>query len=222
VAIAPINSYPMPWLDDLPVNTAAWTADPRRAVLLVHDMQQYFLAPFAAGEQPLTGLLANVTALRTRCAQLDIPVVYTAQPGGMTPEQRGLLHDFWGPGMSTDPADRGIPAAIAPAAGHTVLTKWRASAFHRTGLLDLLHRAGRDQLIICGVYAHVGILLTACDAFANDVQAFVVADAVADFTPEYHREALRYAASRCAMVVPTDAVLDVLSTVDTKSGRGPQ
>ncbi len=214
MAIAPIDSYPMPWPDDLPANTAGWTPDPRRAVLLVHDMQHYFLAPFAEGEQPRTDLVANVVALRERCAELGVPVVYTAQPGDMTDEQRGLLKDFWGPGMSAAEEDRGIPAVLAPGQADAVLTKWRASAFHRTGLLDLLTASGRDQLVICGVYAHVGVLLTASDAFAHGVQAFVVADAVADFTPQLHEMALRYAATRCAMAVPTATVLDALAGVE--------
>jgi isochorismate hydrolase len=34
-----------------------------------------------------------------------------------------------------------------------------------------------------------------------------VADAVADFSAEYHRLAIRYAAERCAMAVTTKEVL---------------
>ncbi|TQK44229.1 bifunctional isochorismate lyase/aryl carrier protein [Streptomyces sp. SLBN-118] len=217
MAIAPIDSYPMPRPVDLPANTATWTVDTRRAVLLVHDMQHYFLAPFAGGKQPLTDLIAHTAALRESCAERGVPVLYTAQPGGMTPEERGLLQDFWGPGMSAAPEDRGIPDAIAPGEHDTVLTKWRASAFHKTGLLDLMSAQGRDQLIICGIYAHVGILLTACDAFAHNIQTFVVADAIADFTPEFHRMALQYAATRCAMTLPTATVLQSLATVTTAS-----
>ncbi|MET7615500.1 isochorismatase family protein [Streptomyces sp. NPDC005408] len=217
MAIAPIDSYPMPRPVDLPANTATWTVDTRRAVLLVHDMQHYFLAPYAEGRQPLTDLITHVTALRDSCAEQGVPIVYTAQPGGMTPEERGLLQDFWGPGMSAAPEDRGIPDAVAPAERDTVLTKWRASAFHRSGLLDLMTEQGRDQLIICGIYAHVGILLTACDAFAHTIQPFVVADAIADFTPEFHRMALQYAATRCAMTLPTATVLQALATVTTAS-----
>ncbi|MFE1441953.1 isochorismatase family protein [Streptomyces sp. NPDC058739] len=211
MAIAPIDPYPMPSAAELPVNTVSWSVDPQRAVLLVHDMQHYFLAPFAEHARPRTDLMDNVIALRERCRALGVPVVYTAQPGGMSDEQRGLLKDFWGAGMSAEPADREIPGPIAPRFGDTVLTKWRASAFHRTGLLDLLHEQGRDQLVICGVYAHVGILLTACDAFAHDIQPFVVADAVADFSPEYHHMALEYAATRCAVTQPTATVLRSLT-----------
>ncbi|MGW1494379.1 isochorismatase family protein [Streptomyces sp. NPDC002402] len=217
MAIAPIDSYPMPRPVDLPANTATWTVDTRRAVLLVHDMQHYFLAPFAGGRQPLTDLIAHTSALRDSCEERGVPVVYTAQPGGMTHEERGLLQDFWGPGMSAAPEDRGIPEAVAPGERDTVLTKWRASAFHRTGLLDLMSAQGRDQLIICGIYAHVGILLTACDAFAHNIQPFVVADAIADFTLEFHRMALQYAATRCAMTLPTATVLQALATVTTAS-----
>ena len=217
MAIAPIDSYPMPRPVDLPANTATWTVDTRRAVLLVHDMQHYFLAPFAGGRQPLTDLIAHTSALRDSCEEHGVPVFYTAQPGGMTPEERGLLQDFWGPGMSAAPEDRGIHDAVAPGERDTVLTKWRASAFHNTELLDLMSAQGRDQLIICGIYAHVGILLTACDAFAHNIQPFVVADAIADFTPEFHRMALQYAATRCAMTLPTATVLQALATVTTAS-----
>lgn len=221
MAIAPIDPYPMPRPVDLPPNSVSWSVDPHRAVLLVHDMQHYFLAPFTAGAQPHTDLLAHVGALREHCAAAGVPVVYSAQPGDMTPRQRGLLADFWGPGMSAAPEDRGIPEAIAPGEHDTVLTKWRASAFHRTPLLELLREQGRDQLVICGIYAHVGVLLTACDAFAHDVQPYVVADAIADFTPEFHRMALEYAASRCAMTLPTATVLEALSAANPASVGDP-
>ncbi|MCY0935124.1 isochorismatase family protein [Streptomyces sp. H34-S4] len=215
-AIAP---YSMPSGGSLPVNTAQWEVDPRRAMLLIHDMQEYFLHPFAAGRQPLTDLLANSAALRDRCAELDIPVAFTAQPGDMTEADRGLLKDFWGPGMTVSSADRAIAAALAPAERDTVHTKWRPSAFFRTDLLERLRASGRDQLIVCGVYAHVGILTTANEAFAHDIQTFVVADAVADFTPEFHRMTVDYVAARCGMAVSTRDVLERLASFVTETVR---
>ncbi|MBQ0850492.1 isochorismatase family protein [Streptomyces sp. BH-SS-21] len=218
-AIPEISSYPMPTAAELPENTASWTVDPRRALLLVHDMQHFFLRPFPAGRSPVTDLVDNVTRLREAAVAAGVPVAYTAQPGDMTDEQRGLLKDFWGPGMSGDPAQRGVPEQLAPGPDDTVLVKWRPSAFFRTPLLDLLREQGRDQLVLCGVYAHVGILQTACEAFAHDIQTFLVADAVADFSAADHRMAVAYAAGRCSMVVPTATVSNALGAVVTGGAR---
>ncbi|MFE3194117.1 isochorismatase family protein [Nocardia sp. NPDC059240] len=206
----------MPTESELPANIVDWPIDADRAILLVHDMQHYFLQPFDARHEPLSTLMSNVRVLRDHCARLGIPVAYTAQPGSMTPEQRGLLQDFWGPGMSAAPEHRGIPDPIAPAADDTVLTKWRASAFHRTDLLALMRAQDRDQLLVCGVYAHVGILMTASDALANDVQAFVITDAVADFTPEFHSMAMEYVATRCGRVVTTAQTAAELALSETR------
>ena len=199
--IPAIHSYRMPAEDELPANTAAWRIDPDRAALLIHDMQAYFLQPFP--QHPRTQLLAHVAALRDAATAAAVPVLYTAQPGGMSPTDRGLLHDFWGPGMSADPAHRAIPAPLTPRSGECVLTKWRPSAFCRTDLLDRLRSLGRDQLIVCGVYAHVGIVMTAHDSFSHDIQTFVVGDAVADFSRRPHVMALDYASARCAVTVAT-------------------
>ncbi|MER5258595.1 MULTISPECIES: isochorismatase family protein [unclassified Streptomyces] len=210
MAIPGIAPYPMPHQDVLPANTASWRPDPRRAALLVHDMQRYFVAPFPAAEEPALSLVGNARKLVERCRSLDIPVSYTAQPGDMTEDQRGLLKDFWGPGMRTTPEHRAVIDEVAPAADEAVFTKWRYSAFHGNGLMDHLRRAGRDQLIICGVYAHVGVLMTAVEAFTHDIETFLVADAVADFSADHHRMALEYAASRCSVVASTDTLLSQL------------
>ncbi|MFJ9696313.1 isochorismatase family protein [Kitasatospora sp. NPDC101183] len=208
--LPPVEPYPLPLPDDLPAPVVGWRADPARAVLLIHDMQEYFLRPFPAGTSPREPLVRNIARLRDRCAALGVPVAYTAQPGGMTPGERGLLADFWGPGMTLTPEHRRIVAPLQPAARDWQFTKWRYSAFFRTDLLERMRAAGRDQLLICGVYAQIGILTTAVDAFTHDVQAFLVGDAVADLTAEQHRGALTYAARRCAAVVATDAVCAAL------------
>ncbi|MFD9906046.1 isochorismatase family protein [Streptomyces sp. NPDC059063] len=197
--IPALSAYPLPAQGDLPPAAVSWEPAGERAVLLVHDMQRYFLNPLP---DPLRReVIERAARLRARCAARGVPVAYTAQPGGMSDQQRGLLKDFWGPGMRTAPEDRRVVDALAPAAHDWQLTKWRYSAFFRTDLLTRMRAAGRDQLILCGVYAHVGVLATAVDAFSHDIQPFFVADATADFSAHYHRQALTYAAERCARVV---------------------
>ncbi|KAB2346960.1 isochorismatase family protein [Actinomadura rudentiformis] len=205
--IPEIPSYPMPRAHDVPENTAPWAVRPERAVLLIHDMQRYFVRFFPQGVPPVTDLVRNVRQLLQACREMNVPVAYTAQPGSMSDEQRGLLKDIWGAGMSADPDHRAIIDELAPAPGERIFTKWRYSAFHNSDLLDYLVRAGRDQLVVCGIYAHVGCLITACDAFSHDIETFLVADAIADFTEEYHRLALWYAAERCAGTPLTSGVL---------------
>lgn len=202
--IPPIPAYPLPTAQDLPPSVMSWKTDPTRCLLLIHDMQRYFLAPFA---EPLRSqLLANVTALRERCARSGVPVAYTAQPGDMSSKDRGLLQDVWGPGMSSTPEHRGIVPELAPAPGDRVHTKWRYSAFHRTRLLEQMREEGRDQLVLCGVYAHVGIQVSAVEAFSHDIETFLVADGVADFSPQQHAAALTYASGRCARVLLAEEV----------------
>ncbi|MDQ0757379.1 isochorismatase family protein [Streptomyces canus] len=196
--IPSISAYPLPSDGDLPSAVVSWKAEPERSVLLVHDMQRYFLKPLPEGLRD--ALVRNTALLREQCAGLGMPVAYTAQPGGMTDEERGLLKDFWGPGMRPEPEDRQVVDALAPAAHDWLLTKWRYSAFFKTDLLQRMRATGRDQLVLCGVYAHVGVLATAVDAFTHDIRPFFVADATADFSADHHHQALAYAAGRCARV----------------------
>ena len=218
MALPTIAPYALPSEADLPQNRVSWRPDPSRAVLLIHDMQRYFLNAFSAA--PAGDLLERIGRLRRGCAALGVPVVYTAQPGDQTAQQRGLLRDFWGPGLSADPDQQRIAEELAPGPDEIVLTKWRYSAFQRTGLLKLLHARGRDQLIICGVYAHIGCLMTACEAFMHDVQPFLVADAVADFSPEHHHMALSYAAQRCAVTISTRRLLEELGQSEAARAVG--
>ncbi|MET9667997.1 isochorismatase family protein [Streptomyces sp. NPDC006475] len=207
MALPVIAPYPMPDATALPENRANWAVDPARAVLLVHDLQNHFLSAFGNHTSPVSELLGNTARLTHHARNRGIPVVYSAQPGGQSPQERGLQQDFWGPGLPDDPQASAIADAVAPEAGDTVLTKWKYSAFVRSSLAALLERHDRDQLVIAGVYAHIGVIATACDAWMRDIEAFVVADAVADFGEREHHSALRWAAGRCAVVTTTDSIL---------------
>lgn len=202
-------AYNLPVEHELPPSRVEWAVDRKRAALLVHDVQDYFLDVFHPAGEPRTPLLAAIRRLRDRCDALGIPVFHTAQPGRQDPRDRGLQAHLWGPGMA-DPASVRITPQLAPGPHHTVLTKWRYSAFQRTTLEPMLAARGRDQLLVTGVYAHIGCLLTVADAFMRDIQPFLVADAVADFSREHHDEALAYVARTCGRVLSLDRLLEEL------------
>ena len=213
MGIPAILPYPMPLKSDLPKNKVLWKADPKRSVLLIHDMQQYFLSPYEQNQSPITELIENINALKKTCKDFEIPVVYTAQPGSQKLEDRALLQDFWGYGLEEAEEQTKIAASVAPDKKDIVLTKWRYSAFKRTDLLNMMQELGRNQLIICGIYAHIGCIVTACDAFMQDIEAFFVGDAVADFSLEQHHMAIKFAAGCCASVKSTALLLEELKSV---------
>jgi len=207
MTIPSIAPYPLPAAGSLPANRVKWQIAPRRAVLLIHDMQDYFLRFYGADSPLRQGLVANIGRLRDWADENGVPVVYTAQPTEQSAADRALLNDMWGPGLTVaDPALQRVTPALAPRAHDTVLVKWRYSAFHRADLETRMRDWGRDQLVIAGVYAHIGCMTTALDAFMRDIRPFLVADALADFSEAEHRMALTYVAGRCGVVLDTASV----------------
>ena len=181
-------------------------------------MQRYFVRVFELERdgQPLPDAqiniaIANIRRLLDAAHAANIPVYYTAQPPRQNPADRRLLTDFWGDGLQDD-ENAQILDELAPTEADTVLTKWRYSAFVRSPLEEQLKDLGRDQLIIGGIYAHIGCLTTALEAFMRDIQPFMVADALADFTEKEHRMACEYASGRCARVLNTAEVLENINT----------
>lgn len=207
MAIPKLQAYALPIASDMPDNKVNWTVDPARAALLIHDMQDYFISFWGDNCPMMEQVVANIAALRQYCKQHNIPVYYTAQPKEQSDEDRALLNDMWGPGLTRSPEQQKIVDALAPDESDTVLVKWRYSAFHRSPLEAQLKATGRNQLIITGVYAHIGCMTTATDAFMRDIQPFMVADALADFSREEHLMALNYVAGRSGRVVMTEELL---------------
>ncbi|MDO3645522.1 isochorismatase family protein [Nocardia mangyaensis] len=205
MAIPPIAPYSIPAPEEVAENRVSWSIDPGRAVLLIHDMQRYFINAYERDQEPISSALANIARIRRMCAEAGIPVVYTMQPGDQHPSRRGILADFWGTGLTTG-VDTEVVPELAPQPSDIQVTKWRYSAFQRTDLRELLSHYNRDQLIVTGVYAHMGVLLSAAEAFMNDIRPFVVLDATADFSREEHLMAMDYAARRCGVVTTTDAL----------------
>jgi bifunctional isochorismate lyase/aryl carrier protein len=208
-----------PPIADLPVSRAPWQLQRDRAAVLVHDLQRYFARPYVEGSVALGGALASTGRILTAARAAGVPVFYTAQRGDQDQKDRGLQRDLWGPGMRAVPEHTDILEAVAPAAGDTVLVKHRYSAFARSDFAERLASAARSQLVITGVYAHIGITATAFDAFQREIKPFVVTEAVADFSAEAHRRALEQVASCSGVVTRTDDVIAAFSPAPSWDSR---
>lgn len=205
-----IAAYDLPDPAGLPASRAKWQPEARRMALLVHDMQRYFCAPYPQDAQPLQGIVANIARLIDTARRLEIPVFYTAQKGNQFRPDRGLQADLWGPGMAAKAEHEEILPALAPQDGDEVLHKHRYSAFQRSNLDHLMRARGRDQLAITGIYAHIGCLSTAGEAFQRDIEPFAIADAQADFDRAEHDMAMAWIARCAGVVTATDAFIAAL------------
>ncbi len=197
MAIPKIAQYELPATDSFPANKVDWTIQADKAVLLVHDMQEYFVNFFDTQKSPVPELIQNIVTLKKAAKAAGIPIIYTAQPANQDLEERALLTDFWGTGLQQDTE---IVAALMPEDDDIQYTKWRYSAFKKSPLLEFLNEEGRDQLVICGIYGHIGVQATALDAFMLDVKPFVIGDTIADFSLNEHKSTLEYVSGRCGAV----------------------
>ena len=197
MAIPKIASYSLPETQGFPANKVDWKIASDKAVLLVHDMQEYFVNFFDTRLSPVPELVKNIANLKAAAKAAGIPVIYTAQPANQDLTERALLTDFWGPGLKEDTE---ILLELMPDEDDIQYTKWRYSAFKKSPLLDFLKEEGRDQLIVCGIYGHIGVQATALDAFMMDIKPFVIGDAIADFSLTEHKATLDFVTGRCGSV----------------------
>ncbi|EPF75597.1 isochorismatase family protein [Acinetobacter rudis] len=207
MAIPKIQNYELPFKQDYPIAKVNWKIEKNRAALLIHDMQEYFIHFYGDNSPLMQKIIENIAQIKAWCIAQNIPVFYTAQPATQQDQDRALLNDMWGPGLTAYPEQAKIVHQLAPNEQDHLLTKWRYSAFYRSDLQKILSETQKDQLIICGIYAHIGVLQTAAEAFMNGIQPFVVGDSVADFSLEDHLFALRYVQRNLGVVEDAQHVM---------------
>ena len=110
---------PIPPHRPLPESKAPWSLDPARAAVLVHDLQRYFLRPYAPDCPALLTALGATQRILDAARRVGVPVIYTAQDGDH--RERGLQADLWGPGMRAVDDNTEIAPEVAPEPGDVVL-----------------------------------------------------------------------------------------------------
>jgi nicotinamidase-related amidase len=176
--------------------------DPTRTALLVVDLQNDFLHPQGAygragqGAPEIVALPGRVKpladAMRAR-GGLVISTQFTLQPGRggepiVSPHLKSLrpflakgdfLPGAWGHRL----VDELQPADVT-------IEKVAYSAFYMTRLEWVLRKLGVDRLLVAGIVTNGGVASTVRDAHVRDIDAIVLEDGCAAFTPEIHRTAI--------------------------------
>jgi bifunctional isochorismate lyase/aryl carrier protein len=206
------RTYQLPSAECLQFNRLTWQLNPHQAVLLIHDMQNYYIRPLLQhNPDTTTAMIANIAALRQACKQAGVPVVYTEQRP-LTIAQRGLLYDLWGAGMQGVGDEAAVVSGLEPNGDYTIV-KHKYSAFYNSTFAGLLTTLQRTQLIITGVYSHIGCMTTAMDALMRDLRVFYVVDGVGDFSLDFHLASVQNIGNCCGQLCITSDLVSLLSEV---------
>jgi nicotinamidase-related amidase len=129
------------------------------------------------------------------------------------------------PVLASEQYRRGLGPLVAPLAGlvpgENRFEKMEFSCYENSTIRDALSRAGRRQILLAGIEAHVCVLQTAEGLLAADFQVFVAADAVASRKVENRDLALRRLERGGAIIVSVEmALFEWLKTAEAAEFRG--
>lgn len=168
--------------------SAPWVIDPKRAALLVIDMQNDFVLAGRPMEVPAAKtVIPTIARLAKRCREIDVPVIYTQHVlidgFDVSPLESAYNTKLRSVGMrdGTDGID--VVAGLAPEASEVLVRKHRYDAFHNTRLDTVLQTIrgfrGVDTVIITGTLTEVCCESTARSAFMRDYRVAFVSDGTA-------------------------------------------
>lgn len=199
LARTPIAPYAPPGEECIAYNKIQWNLSADRVVLLVHDMQNYWVDLYVDRAPLVTNVASLVNAFR----DARLPVFFCRGERARSRFERGLGLTVWGDGLNAAHVreeDCQIIADLAPRADEYIIEKRRHSAFFQTELEPTLRKMNRDQVIVCGVFAHHGVMVSCIDGYMRNFQMTMVADALGDYSEPEHRMALQYVAQMCGSV----------------------
>lgn len=160
----------------------------RDALLLVDLQEAFFEAPELKRHRAEIVESANALYRAAQRAQVPVFVITTVHSRDRSTWTLSMLDDDQGYLFSGDPGTELVHELETE--GTTRLEKTRDSAWFGSDLLLRIHNLGVDRVVIAGVSTHACIAQTTRDAYANNVRAVIVADAIGDERPEHRQVVL--------------------------------
>jgi len=169
-------------------SSAASGPAPRTALLLVDLQEAFFEDPALAAAR--ADVLAAVRTLAEGAREAGAPIllITTEHSRDRSTWTLSMLDDDQGYLFHGDPGTAVIHELDTT--GMTRVEKTRDSAWFGTDLSLRLRNLGVGQVLIAGVSTHACIAQTARDAYAHNIRAGIVVDAVADERTDHMRTVL--------------------------------
>ena len=216
----------------IPAEPYAFDFHPKRAALLIIDMQRDFVEPGGFGESLgndvslLRRTIAPTKRLLQAARSVGLKVIHTRE--GHRPDLADLppakkvrgnpsvsIGDKGAMGrilVRGEPGHDIIPE-LYPIDGEPVIDKPGKGAFYATDLDAILKHSGISQLIVCGVTTEVCVNTTVREANDRGYDCLVVEDCVGSYFPEFQDMGLRMIKAQGGIfgwVAPSASVLAAL------------
>jgi len=193
--------------------------EPARTALLVIDVQNDFVAADGAMgtagvdlsilDPALERIERVIAAARGADATVGFVRVVT-RPETDSDALKSLMARKGLPPESVALCREGTPGAdyyrVRPLPGDLEIRKVLFSSFVGTSLEEQLRARGIDTLVVVGFTTECCVDCTVRDAFHRNFNVFVVVDACAAYSTDFHYGALSSLAANCALLVETSAV----------------
>ena len=203
------------------VPTLEESADPRRAALVLVDLQAHviFDKQYVKGvPEALARLRRTIDAARAAGVKI-VHVRVVERPDWDSPVWTSRhVTKPWRVGARLD----GTPGAefhpnFQPGPGEKVIVKKRYSAFFNTDLEEYLRASGLDTVFLAGIATNVCVEATATDAFQRELWTIVIGDGSASRTPEEQDRALKDVQRNWGAVVSADEVTAIWQRIASRS-----
>ncbi|KQY44417.1 isochorismatase family protein [Cellulomonas sp. Root137] len=183
------------------------TLDPITALVVV-DLQNAVVALPSA--HPTADVVARSARLADAFRRHGLPVVLVQALGSAPGRTESPRRAAGGP-VPQGAAD--LVAELTPQPGDHVITKRTLSAFHRTGLAELLEGLGVTEVVVVGIATTMGVESTARAAYEHGLNVALAVDAMTDMSADAHENSVSRVFPRIAETGTTDEVIALLDAV---------
>ena len=193
--------------------------DPRRAALIAYDVCRRALTPSdPARKTAMRPVLDAWVRVIAAARAAGVPVIYTTPVSRADGANVVMLPTDLSAETGTPPLtnaiegtpDAGFPDEIAPRPEDYVFLKRRPSAFHGTGVAELLRMLRRDVIIIGGGATNRGVETSVREAFNFDFASIVVRECCWGGDAAAHAYSLDKAMKMYARIRGLDQVVAML------------
>jgi gluconolactonase len=196
--------------------------DPRRAVLIIQDMQNdavseggAFASSGAPAHAKAQNVVENIRHVAAAARAHGVPVIHVwfiVEPGaaGVTlnaplfkglAEHKAVVRGTWG----AAPVE-----GLEPDLGDFVVEKMRMSAWEGTRLETILKALHRDTIINTGAWTNMAVEHTARSGADKGYVMITPEDCCSTMNADWHKASIEYAMQNVAEVTKADAVIAAL------------